>query len=171
MYIADLYRNGLVSGLSDNGFAFVETLIDDWEDQKDDYLCDLISTVANDSVSIYYSDLYDFARENPDALEEVIEEGLFVLDNNDYSYSKHISAAMFMTIERELLEELPEIIKGIALVRLDDKHPGIDWDDDQIKPFLEDLSKEYIDTVNEIEERVNYFLSNYEGDLTVEECD
>lgn len=171
MYITDLYRNGLVSGLSDNGFSLVETLIDNWEDHKDDYLCDLISTVANDSVSIYYSDLYDFARENPDAMEEVIEEGLFVLDNNDYSYTAHISAAMYMTIERELHEELPEIIKGIALVRLGDKHPGIDWDDNQIKPFLEDLSKEYIDTVNEIEERVDYFLSNYEGDLTSEEFD
>lgn len=169
MYIADLYRNGLVSGLSDNGFALVETLIDDWEDHKDDYLCDLIATVANDSVSIYYSDLYDFARENPDALEEVVEEGLFILDNKDYDYAKHISAAMYMFAEREMSEELPEIIKGIALVRLDDKYPGIDWNDDQIKPFLEDLSKEYIDTVNEIEERVDYFLSNYEGDLTVED--
>lgn len=169
MYIAELYRNGLVAGLSDNGFALVETLIDDWEDHKDDYLCDLISTVANDSVSLYYSDLYDFARENPDSLKEVIEEGLFVLDNKDYSYSKHISAAMYMVNERELFDELPEIIKGIALMRLDHKHPGIDWDDDQIKPFLEDLSKEDIDTVNEIEERVDYFLSNYQGDLTSED--
>ena len=169
MYIAELYRKGLVSGLSDNGFALVETLIDDWEEHKEDYLCDLISDVANDSVSIYYSDLYDFARENPDAMEEAIEEGLFTLDNNDYDYAKHISAAMYMVAEREMNEELPEIIKGIALVRLDDKYPGIDWDDDQIKPFLEDLSKEYIDTVNEIEERVDYFLRNYEGDLTSED--
>ena len=79
------------------------------------YICDAISEIADSRTSIYYSDILDFIRKNPEALADVVEEGLYYVDSrHPYDLYKHGQAAEFMTIEREIYDNLDDAIKAYA---------------------------------------------------------
>lgn len=77
------------------------------------YICDAISEIAESNMSIYYSDIMDFISRNPEALAEVIDEGLYDPAHN-YDLYKHGQAAEYMTIERELYNNLSDILRLYA---------------------------------------------------------
>ena len=77
------------------------------------YICDAISEIADNRTSIYYSDILDFISKHPDALADVIEEGLYDPSHN-YDLYKHGQAAEYMTIEQEIYNQLEEAIKAYA---------------------------------------------------------
>lgn len=76
---------------------------------SDGYVCDTISEIADSNTSIYYSDIMDFIRENPDSLADVVAEGLYD-PSNDYDLYKHGQAAEYMTIEHDLYSNLADCL-------------------------------------------------------------
>lgn len=67
--------------------------------------CDIAAEIADNHVSIYYSDILKFVSEHPDSLNEVIESGLY--DPSDhYDFYAHAQAAEYMLIEQEIEENM-----------------------------------------------------------------
>lgn len=122
-----------------------------------EYIDDLIRQFADDRVDIYYNKLLDFVKENPDSLEEVIEEGLYD-PSVDYCFWNHVSAAQCMTIEREVQDKFYEIIRYLAisyLWRMSEK----DYTEAELKDFDEYLDPYSMSTFDEIAEDVDYFIT------------
>lgn len=78
-----------------------------------EYISDIITEIADNNVSIYYSDILKFVSENPDSLNEVIESGLYDPTCN-YDFYSHAQAAEFMIIEQELEEHSVDALKLVA---------------------------------------------------------
>ena len=58
-----------------------------------EYISDIITEIADNNVSIYYSDILKFVSENPDSLNEVIESGLYDPTCN-YDFYSHAADAL-----------------------------------------------------------------------------
>ena len=78
------------------------------------YICDAITEIADADTSIYYSDILDFIRSNPESLSDVIAEGLYN-PLHDYDLYKHAQAAEFMTIERDIYDHLADALMCAAV--------------------------------------------------------
>ena len=78
-----------------------------------EYISDIITEIADNHVSIYYSDILKFVSENPDSLNEVIESGLYDPTCN-YDFYSHAQSAEFMIIEQELEEHSIDALKLVA---------------------------------------------------------
>lgn len=78
-----------------------------------EYISDIITEIADNNVSIYYSDILKFVSENPDSLNEVIESGLYDPTCN-YDFYSHAQAAEFMIIEQNLEEHSIDSLKLVA---------------------------------------------------------
>lgn len=79
------------------------------------YICDAIAEIADNHTSIYYSDILSFISSNPEALAEVVEEGLYMVDSrHPYDLYKHGQAAEYMTIERDIYNHLDDAIRAYA---------------------------------------------------------
>ena len=79
------------------------------------YICDAISEIADSHTSIYYSDIMQFISNNPEALADVVSEGLYEVNGRDYDLYKHGQAAEYMTIERCIYDDLENALKIYAL--------------------------------------------------------
>lgn len=80
------------------------------------YICDVISEIADNHTSIYYSDILDFIRQNPEALAEVVDEGLYVVQPGiTYSLYAHAQAAECMLIQRDIYENLADSVMMAAV--------------------------------------------------------
>lgn len=78
------------------------------------YICDAICEAADQRTSIYYSDILAFISEHPEALADVIAEGLYD-PTHDYDLYKHGQAAEYMLIERDLYDHLADNLMRAAL--------------------------------------------------------
>lgn len=79
------------------------------------YICDAISEIADNRTSIYYSDIIEFIKSSPEALSEVVEEGLYMVDSrHPYNLYEHGQAAEYMTIERDIYDHLDDAVKAYA---------------------------------------------------------
>ena len=81
--------------------------------ETNEYISDIITEIADNHVSIYYSDILKFVSENPDSLNEVIESGLYDPTCN-YDFYSHAQAAEFMIIEQDLEEHSIDSLKLVA---------------------------------------------------------
>lgn len=79
-----------------------------------EYIGDFISKFADTHVDVYYNKLLEFVKENPSSLDEVIEEGLYD-PSVGYCFWDHVTAAQYMTIEREIQDKLCEIVRYLAI--------------------------------------------------------
>lgn len=122
-----------------------------------EYISDLISQFADNNVDIYYDKMLEFVKENPDSLEEVIEEGLYD-PSVGYRIWDHIGAAQYMVIEREINEELDSIIRYLAvsyLWRMSEK----DYTEEEISDLEDYLDPYAMSTIDEIAEAVDNFVA------------
>ena len=118
------------------------------------YICDAITEIADADTSIYYSDILDFIRENPDSLADVIAEGLYD-PSHDYDLYKHAQAAEFMAIERDIYEHLADALMCAAVNFI-----RYDLNLEEIPAELAELLREWCDDadnndrMNEIPDRI-----------------
>lgn len=114
--------------------------LNDYRDSSS-YICDAISEIADSDTSIYYSDILNFIRENPEALADVVAEGLYeVRPGTEYDLYKHGQAAEYMTIERDIYEHMRDavLLCAVDFIRYDLKR-------ETIPAELADLLKEWAD--------------------------
>lgn len=128
------------------------------------YICDAIQEIADADTSIYYSDIMDFVRDHPDALADVIAEGLYD-PAGEYDFYKHAQAAEYMTIERDIYDHLDDAIMCAAVnfIRYDLKR-------ETIPAELADLLREWCDDadsgdrMDEIPDQIREWLEDNEVD-------
>lgn len=125
------------------------------------YICDAIQEIADADTSIYYSDIMDFVREHPDALADVIAEGLYD-PSYKYDFYDHARAAEYMTIERDIYEHLADSLMTAAVNFL--RH---DLDVVEIPAELADLIRMWCndadsgDRMDEITDQIREYLAYF----------
>lgn len=101
-------RNGLRTG--DYGDCLT-----DYRDSSS-YICDAIMEIADNHTSIYYHDILEFIKKNPESLADVVAEGLYeVRAGREYDLFKHGQAAEYMVIERDIYDHLRDSIMVATL--------------------------------------------------------
>ena len=139
--------------------------LNDYRDSRS-YICDAIIEIADADTSIYYSDIMDFVREHPDALADVIAEGLYD-PSYKYDFYDHARAAEFMTIERDIYDNLADSLMMAAVNFL-----RYDLDVVEIPAELADLLREWCDDadsgdrMDEIPDRIREYLADFSEEVT-----
>ena len=82
------------------------TYCDNICDYSDGYICDVIMEIADNNVDIYYYDLFEWAKNNFDAINEANDE----LGTPD-DIIKQIQQGQYLQIERELYDNFDDMIK------------------------------------------------------------
>ena len=77
---------------------------------SDSYICDAYHKIADNNTSIYYHDILKFISENPEALADVVHEGLYEINRN-YDLYQHGQMAEYYTILQNLYEHTEDAIK------------------------------------------------------------
>lgn len=137
--------------------------LNDYRD-TDGYICDIIAEIADADTSIYYNDILDFIRENPEALADVIREGLYD-PSSDYDLYKHGQAAEYMTIERDIYDHLPDSLFTAAVNFI-----RFDLEREEIPEALAELLREWCedsdnnDRMDEIPDRIREYFDEAENE-------
>ena len=140
--------------------------LNDYRD-GDGYICDIITEIADADTSIYYSDILDFIRENPETLAEVIRDGLYDPREN-YDLFKHAQTAEFMTIERDIYDHLADSLMCAAVNFI-----YYDLDIIEIPEELAELIREWCDNadnndrINEIPDKILAYLADFTEEVNV----
>lgn len=143
--------------------------LNDYRD-TDAYICDAIAEIADADTSIYYNDILDFIRENPESLADAISEGLYD-PSHDYDLYKHGQAAEYMTIERDIYDHLPDSLFAAAVNFI-----RFDLDIVEIPAELAELLREWCedadtgDRMDEIPDRVREYLADFTEEVTAEDA-
>lgn len=128
------------------------------------YICDAITKIADSDTSIYYSDILDFIRENPEALADVVAEGLYTVgEGQEYDLYKHGQAAEFMTIERDIYNHLADALMlcAVDFIRYDLKLETIPAElAELLKEWTEEASSG--DSMDEIPNRIRKYFADLE---------
>jgi len=139
--------------------------LNDYRD-SDSYICDAISEIADSDTSIYYTDILNFISENPEALADVVAEGLYTVDSStEYDLYKHGQAAEYMMIERDIYNHLRDavLLCAVDFIRYDLKRETIPAD-------LADLLQEWADNadnndrMNDIPDKIREYFKDDEGE-------
>ena len=161
--MTNAYLSNLRKELLDNLEGYAKDFAEECERNFANYVSsrvwidDYISEFADGHVYVYYSDLRQWAMNNIDALEDVIEEG-FYEPLRSYNFYDHIQAAQYMCIEREINDSLSDIVRYLAISHLwciaEKEYTGAEIGD------LEDYLDPYaMSTFDEIAEAVDNFMA------------
>jgi hypothetical protein len=139
------YKQALFNAISDstntarenlNGYS--QDFITDSDADSSQYICDAIMGFADSRTSIYYSSIMEFIKDNPDAVNDAINE--FGWDGCGRDIYKAGQMAEYMSIEQEIYNELNDIIKYITLDFIDSTDEADD-DADKIWQTLTEKQK------------------------------
>lgn len=152
-------REELLAGLSGYAKDFAIDCEDNFASyvSSREYISDMVSQFADNNVDIYYSDLLAFVKEDPDSLDEVIQEGIYD-PSVDYRFFDHVRAAQWLSIEREIQDKLGEIIRYLAvsyLWRMSEK----DYTEEEISDLDAYLDPYPMSTFDEIAKDVDNFVA------------
>ena len=125
-----------------------------------DYIGDAITEVADESVDIYYSDLFEWAKKNYDYINEANEEFGIPRDGD---IIKQIQQGQFYAIEQEIYEDLQDCIKNYAYKYILNKDGlnTLEVSEDKFLCLERELEKmDHNNTFDDIIEVVNDILLN-----------
>lgn len=91
----------------------LDSFIDCLNDYDQGYICDIISNIADDNVSIYYSDIIKFISDNVEEVNDAIEE--FGWEGCGGDLYKAGQMAECRKSEGEMYNELEEGLLNVAL--------------------------------------------------------
>lgn len=125
------------------------------------YICDAISEIADSNVSIYNSDLWDWARDNEEYVEQAVNE--FGIDSKDFDLIRLFQQGQYLYNSEYMYEHLDEMILFYAYNYICEELSIEEITSDE-KEELEELLGE-IDNNNQIEdiiEKINEVLGGKE---------
>lgn len=142
---------------TDDGADFVA----DYGASDSAYICDAFSEFADGHTSIYYSDIKKFMCENPDAVEDALNE--FGFDGCGNDFYKLGQTAEYMQIERALYNDIRGIVQALAREYLANVILEKDFNGDKLADALDELADALDDIDNnnrldDIADAVNDFL-------------
>lgn len=97
--------------------GYCEDFINDNAPEYGGYICDRVTEFSDNNTSIYYFDIKQFIINNLDAVEDAINE--LGWDGCGGDLYKAGQMGEFLTIEREIYDNLEDVIKFITLDFID----------------------------------------------------
>lgn len=127
------------------------------------YICDAITEAADNAVPIYYCELDDYARDNPEMMRRALDECLAMqpreyfecYKNHDYEdYTRHIAAAAcYLDVSDHLYESLNDGLMYIALYTLRSEFGDAAITEDQLDEIRETVEGfDNNDTIEDVKE-------------------
>ncbi len=129
---------------------YSQDFITDHNGESNQYICDAVSKFADGRASIYYYDIMQYIKDNPDDVNDAINE--FGWDGCGCDIYKAGQIAEYMSIERKIYNDLEDIIKYITLDFID----STDEANDEAERIWESLTEE------RKEELIDEFINNIE---------
>ena len=146
--------------------------VDAFEEHESGYICDIISEIADNAVSIYTADLIEFVNDNSDWVDEAIfnfgASGYGpIRDSSDLSsfVARIGSLAWFLRNESVIYENLEDCAIAAAVRYIQKKYNLDSLTDEQIEniEFVSFDSDDYLETyIDEVERTL--FDDQYEDD-------
>ena len=160
-YLSELRKSAkdVLSGYAHDFAEECEDYFTNYVRNQED-ICDIISQFADNRVDLYNYDLKQWAMSHVDALEDVIDEGLYDPSHN-YDFFKHIQAAQYMAIENEINESLKDIVHYLAVSYLWRKSEK-DYTENELFALDDYLDPYAMSTFDEIAEAVDNFIKDVE---------
>lgn len=143
--------------LGDYGDCFCDYI------DTNEYISDIITEIADNHVSIYYSDILKFVSENPDSLNEVVESGLYD-PSYDYNFYSHAQTAEFMIIEQDLEEHSMDSLK-LAAYNYCEHNLFMKMVPDEFVDVIADAA-ESVQTMDELIDEITNWIDNDEAQET-----
>lgn len=88
---------------------FIGDLGENFRDYDNGYICDIITEIADNNVPIYYSDIWEQAKENQEYIEEALTEFGTSTDSTDLM--RIFQQGIYLKNEREIYENLEDSLK------------------------------------------------------------
>lgn len=137
---------------------FIGELGKNFRDYSNGYICDIIAEIADNDVPIYYSDIWEQAKENQEYIEEALNEFGTPTDSQGHADLMRIfQQGIYLKNEQEIYENLENslkffmydyIEKNLKINELTEKQNDdlLDWDFNDNNEKLENLI-EHIDEI------------------------
>lgn len=130
------------------------------------YISDAVHEIADRNTSIYSKDILDFIGNNLESLAEVIDEGLYDPSHN-YNLYEHGQAAEYMTIDREIYENLETALEYSALYYTAKHYADKEVTEDFVKHIRDFCSDAWnIDRFDEITDEVDEYFADEQEAIT-----
>lgn len=85
---------------------------EEFTNYNNSYISDIITEIADNNTPIYYSDIWEMAKENQDYIEEALQEfGTPTDSNGNVDLIKTFQQGIYLKNERNLYENLEDILK------------------------------------------------------------
>lgn len=145
-----MYKREIESLKQELSFTYGEQILS----YDSGYICDIFSEIANNNIDIYYSDIFDWAKNNTWYIDESMKEY-----GNCNSIVNQIQMAQGYAYEQELYENEDSILKLFAYNYLEENE--IKLDEEQLYDLESEL--ESYDTNNRLENIVD-IINEIDGD-------
>lgn len=126
-----------------------------------DYICDSLTECADGSVDIYNYDLFEWCKHNWEFVEEAIEEyGDVARDDRRPNFIRTIQQGQFYCYEKELYDNLDDIIKKVACNCLIDllENTQTQKTEEDFNEFIESLNIDHNDRWDDVLDACKEFL-------------
>ena len=137
---------------------------DQFTSYSDGYIGDVISEIADSNVDIYYSDLFEWVKDNYGYCEDAVKEGLISLDK-DFDFIKLMQIGQYEQNTQDLYENLDDSIKYFI-------YDNIEFEEisEELQEFIDDLCDD-VDNNEQLEnilEQVKEFIENIKDEEETE---
>lgn len=124
------------------------------------YIDDAIHEIADNCTSIYYSDIMAFIASDPDALADVINEGLYD-PSHGYDLHQHGQAAQYMRIREDLYLHQADALFLAALdfIKYDMERDAIPA---ELADYLRGWASDPGDRMSDIPDRIREYFEDLE---------
>jgi predicted transcriptional regulator len=140
---------------------------DQFTNYSDGYIGDIISEIADRNIDIYYSDLWDWAKNNYEWCEEAIAQGLYeVTSSREFDIHELFQAGQYEQYTHDLYENLDDSIKYFIYHNLE-----LEEINEELQDFIDDLCDD-VDNNKKIEDvlyEVNAFIENMGNQEEIDE--
>ena len=143
-----MYKGEIESLKQELSFTYGEQILS----YDSGYICDIFSEIASNNIDIYYSDIFDWAKNNTWYIDESMKEY-----GNCNDIVRQIQMAQGYAYEQELYENEDSILKLFAYNYLEENE--IKLDEEQLYDLESELESYYtnnrleniVDIINEID--------------------
>ena len=139
---------------------------DRFTEYNDGYICDVIGEIADSNVDIYYSDLFEWVKDNYEYCEDAVKEGLYSVEDRNFDFIKLIQVGQYEYNTHDLYENLDDSVKYFIYDNLE-----LEEISEELQEFIDNLCDD-VDNNEKLEnilEQVNEFIENMEEDEEIDE--
>lgn len=109
------------------------------------YLSDLFNEYADSQIYIYYSDLFEWCKDNYEYVEEAVAE--FGVDSKNFDFIGIIRSGQFLYNERQLFEDEKEIVELMVVNYLLENEEEIEkeLEEKELEEMFDELESQFDD--------------------------